>query len=66
MLLVAVGRADREWHILVRDRYCLSVTRQRICGMAELATGGEECGQESEGDAGFFHRQTSLLFRVGL
>jgi hypothetical protein len=34
--------------------------------MAELATGGEECGQESEGDADFFHRQTSLLFRVGL
>ena len=38
--LLAVGRADREWHILVSDRYYLSVTRLRICGMVELATGG--------------------------
>jgi hypothetical protein len=34
--------------------------------MAELTTGGEECGQESEGDVDFFHRQTSLLLQVGL
>ena len=66
MLLVAIGRADREWHILVSDRYCFSITRQRVCGMVELATGGEECGQESEGDTDCFHRQTSLLFRIGL
>jgi hypothetical protein len=34
--------------------------------MVELATGGEECGQESEGDADVFHKQTSFLLRVGL